>query len=256
MKKKYKIIQKPKEIVQSNIPMTPEALISQAIQKGVSVDTMERLLVMRRELKQEYAKAEFDKAMASFQAECPIIEKTKEVKTNNGTIAYKFAPIDSILSQVKPLIQKNGFSYFSNMEIISNGTTQIKVIVKVTHSAGHSELTEMTVPLGTKTNIMSDTQVVAAAQTFAKRYAFCNAFGILTGDDDNDAVVKAKGAKSLDIDTLKKINSSQTYDELIAVCKEIQLKNPNMRDIIVAEYTRRKNELSDELANQADAAIK
>ena len=30
---------------------------------------------------------------------------------------------------------------------------------------------------------------MAAAQTFAKRYAFCNAFGILTGDDDNDAQV-------------------------------------------------------------------
>src|SRR5262249_52436437 len=35
--------------------------------------------------------------------------------------------------------------------------------------------------------IMSQTQVVAAALTFAKRYAFCNAFGILTGNEDTDA---------------------------------------------------------------------
>ena len=34
---------------------------------------------------------------------------------------------------------------------------------------------------------MSQTQVEAAALTFAKRYAFCNAFGILTGDEDTDA---------------------------------------------------------------------
>ena len=42
-------------------------------------------------------------------------------------------------------------------------------------------------PLGNKTRIMSQTQVEAAALTFAKRYAFCNAFGILTGDEDTDA---------------------------------------------------------------------
>jgi ERF superfamily. len=39
---------------------------------------------------------------------------------------------------------------------------------------------------------MSDTQHVAAALTFAKRYAFTNAFGIMTGDDDNDAAKTGK----------------------------------------------------------------
>ena len=34
---------------------------------------------------------------------------------------------------------------------------------------------------------MSAQQKVGAALTFAKRYAFCNAFGIMTGDEDNDA---------------------------------------------------------------------
>jgi hypothetical protein len=42
------------------------------------------------------------------------------------------------------------------------------------------------VPLGNKTQVMSDTQVTAAAGTFAKRYAFCNVFGIMTGDEDTD----------------------------------------------------------------------
>jgi methylthioribose-1-phosphate isomerase len=32
--------------------------------------------------------------------------------------------------------------------------------------------------------------VVAAASTFSKRYAFCNAFGIMTGDEDNEQVLK------------------------------------------------------------------
>jgi hypothetical protein len=63
----------------------------------------------------------------------------------------------------------------------------VKVAVTIKHTAGHSEVTCVELPLGNKTGIMSQIQVEAAALTFAKRYAFCNAFGILTGDDDTDA---------------------------------------------------------------------
>lgn len=160
-----------------------EALLQNAVDKGVSVETMERLLAMRRELKAEAAKEEFDIAMSKFQTECPTIEKTKEVKTRDGSVAYSFAPIDSIVKQVKPYMQKHGFSYSSAMKLTEAG---VLVTVRAIHSAGHSEESSMEVPLGTKTNVMSDTQVVAAASTFAKRYAFCNAFGILSGDEDTD----------------------------------------------------------------------
>ena len=68
-----------------------EALIAKAIEKNVSVETMERLLAMRRELKTEYAKEQFDNAMAKFQAKCPTIRKTKEVKTRAGVVAYRYA---------------------------------------------------------------------------------------------------------------------------------------------------------------------
>ena len=59
-------------------------LISQAIDKNASVQTMERLLAMRRELKAEYAREAYDNAMSAFQAECPIIKKTKNVFTKTG----------------------------------------------------------------------------------------------------------------------------------------------------------------------------
>lgn len=160
------------------------ALISQAINKGVDVDTMEKLLAMRRELKAEKAKEAFDQAMAAFQADCPTIKKTKEVRDRNNKLLYSYAPIESIVEQVKDSLKNNGFSYSTNMELLEDG---VKVCVKVTHAGGHSETTCMTVPLGQQTQVMSRTQVVASAQTFAKRYAFCNAFGILTGDEDTDA---------------------------------------------------------------------
>ena len=146
---------------------------------------MERLLAMRRELKAERAKEEFDKAMSAFQAECPIIKKTKGVNTNSGDLAYKYAPLECIVEQVKDFLSKHGFSYSVDQPEAKPG--YIKVALTVKHTFGHSEVTSVALPLGNKTSIMSQTQVEAAALTFAKRYAFCNAFGILTGDEDTDA---------------------------------------------------------------------
>lgn len=161
-----------------------DSLIAQAIDKNVSVEALERLLAMRTQLKQEYAAERFNAAMAHFQAACPIIKKTKSVTTKTGVVAYRYAPIESIVHQVKHLIKECCFSYRIETETQSEYVT---AVCKVMHVDGHSESSSFTVPLGTQTQVMSSTQVVAAALTFAKRYAFCNAFGILTGDEDNDA---------------------------------------------------------------------
>lgn len=178
-----------------------ENLISQAIASKSDVGTMERLLAMRKTLKDEWAKEQFDKAMAAFQSECPIIKKTKTVRTNKGEDAYSYAPLESIVIQVKPFLEKHGFSY----SIQTETGDKVKATCLAKHKDGWSEPSSMEVPLGTKTQIMSDTQVVAAALTFAKRYAFCNVFGILTGDEDTDALPTSKKDSTNYLDLLKTI---------------------------------------------------
>lgn len=169
---------------------SPEALISQAITANLPVETLERLLAMRKDLKAEYAKQRYDEDMASLQSDIPIIVKTKAVKTKSGATAYRYAPLESIVQQTKGLISQHGFSY-STRTYTLEGKVSATVIVK--HKEGHTEEYNVEVPLGTKTDIMSASQVVAAALTFAKRYAFNNAFGILTGDEDTDATPESMG---------------------------------------------------------------
>ncbi|MFA6006909.1 MAG: ERF family protein [Candidatus Paceibacterota bacterium] len=171
---------------------SPEVLIAQAIDKGLPVETMERLLAMRTALKAEAAKEAFDEAMANFQAECPIVGKGKEVKNRSGVVMYHYAPLDSIVTEVKGIIGKHGFSYSIKTEIKENA---VKVVCIVKHKGGHSELSDMEVPLATRTEIMSAPQQTAATMTFAKRYAFCNAFGIMTGDEDTDATPQTTHAE-------------------------------------------------------------
>src|SRR5512143_2500724 len=114
-----------------------EALIAKAIDKNVPVETMERLLAMRRELKAEWAKEEFDKAMAVFQAEYPIIQKSSRVSF--GITNYSYAALDEIVRQVKELLAKNGFSYTLDTKKTEKTIT---TFCKVKHTAGHMEVSE------------------------------------------------------------------------------------------------------------------
>lgn len=168
-------------------PASAEALISEAIQKGVSVETMERLMAMRRELRAESAKAAFDQAMSNFQSECPMIEKRRAVLNKNGeSVRYKYAPLDTIIAQVRPLLKSHGFGYRIVADVQGKGKDgEVLATCVVTHALGHSESSSFKVPIDME-SYMNLPQKFASALTFAKRYAFTSAFGIMTSDEDDD----------------------------------------------------------------------
>lgn len=169
----------PKQIIQA------EELISQAIERNLPVENLERLLTFAKEIKAIQAKEAFDQAMARFQAECPVIEKNKKVSflTNSGTTNYAYAPLETIVEQVKELLSKNGFSYTFDTEENEKGVT---IFCFPKHILGHMEKSKCFIATDTNSR-MNISQKSGSAISYGKRYAFCNAFGILTGDEDNDA---------------------------------------------------------------------
>lgn len=178
------------------LPAAPSAasatqLLSLALEKGASVDVMERLLAMKEKIDAKIAKELFDSAMSNFQAACPTIHKDKKVLNKDGrSVRYRYAPLDSIIAQVKTPLRDHGFSYSVTAEITPENW--VLATCKATHSAGHSETSSFKVPID-KDAYMNEQQKVAAALTYAKRYAFCNCFGILTGDEDDDANSASEG---------------------------------------------------------------
>lgn len=154
-----------------------------AVREKASVETMERMMSIRRELKAEKAKSAFHAAMANFQSECPVIEKRK----SGARDAYKYAPLDDIVSQVKEPLKRNGFSYSIDSKIDQGW---VEAICIITHEQGHTETRTFKVPIDTRNTMMNDPQKYAGSMTFAKRYCFCNAFGIMTADEDRDGAGK------------------------------------------------------------------
>lgn len=190
---------------QNNVAIV-ENLISKAITEKLPVETMEKFLAMRREVLAEQAKKAFDFAMAKFQGECPVIEKTKKVMDKTGGVRYSYASLDSIVGQVKTYLSTNQLSYSIKVE-----NTEKTLIVKciITHIDGHSEESSFEVPIGTEA-YMSDVQKYGARLTFAKRYAFCNALGIMTGDGDTDAVEEPKKLESKPVESKAPVRGNIT----------------------------------------------
>lgn len=165
------------------------ALISQAVAANVPIETLERLFTLRERVKAEQAKEAFVKALAGFQGELKTIVKTKKVMGKDGKLRYMFAPMDSIIEQIKGPEAKYGFAHTWTVDSTVSG--YITAICKITHELGHSETTDFKVPIMAN-EFMNAPQHVASALTFAKRYSLCNALGIATGDEDVDANLGAK----------------------------------------------------------------
>ena len=156
----------------------PQDLLALAVEKGADVATLERLMVVRTQLKAEAARDAYFRDLSAFQAKCPMIIKTQPGHENR----YRYAPLEKIVIEVAPLLQEFGFAHQED-GIVTDGW--VEAIVSVTHREGHTETKRFKVPTDSKAG-MSPQQKYGAAMTYATRYAFCAAFGIRTGERDTD----------------------------------------------------------------------
>ena len=222
------------------------ALLAQAVQNNVNVEILERLLVIRRELRAEAAKEAFDDAMRAFQGECQPIIKHRAVPTNSGATAYKYAPFEELDTQTKDLRAKHGFSFSIETETLEK---RVRATCIVRHIGGHEYIPKpYEVPLSIGTAVMSNTQIVAAALSFATRYAFKNAFGLTVVGEDNEVLLQ-KHSKPTDaeLDTLLSLIEAVGFTPS-DIAK--QFKVSNLSDLNKTTYTYITEKLHGALAKR------
>lgn len=162
--------------------INPEALIMKAIESGLPVESLERLLVMRLELKKEAALAAFAEALARFQADIPPINKSKTARA--GSYVYRYADIADIQRAIAPRMAECGLSVTFGTAQIDPNTMAVTAIV--CHAAGHCQTTTFPIPID-RASRMNDAQKMGSALTYGRRYALTAALGIVTAEDDDDA---------------------------------------------------------------------
>jgi len=160
-------------------------LIEAAIEKGVDIAHLERLMDLQERHEANQAKKYFDAAMAEFQSALPVIGKLGLVDytTNKGRTFYNYAKLEDIAVAIRPALKRAGLSYRFNQ---SQNQGWITVTCIVTHSGGHSESSELTSQPDVSGG-KDPLKAIASAISYLRRYTLTGVLGVVVGGEDDDA---------------------------------------------------------------------
>ena len=167
-------------------PTDPLALISQAIERGITGDELGKLMSLQERWEANQAAKAFAVAVSGFQADCPPVlkERTASVPTKSGgKFEFGFASFDNVMATARPHLQKWGIAVsFDTDAATVPGKLRVVCNVRV---GTHTQSTTVLFPVPVLST--NDTQAFGAAITYGKRYALCAALNIVVTDEDNDA---------------------------------------------------------------------
>lgn len=168
-------------------PATDEVTVFERLAKDPTVDVekLQRLIDMHADLKRMQAKSAFDQAFSIMQGDIPAIEE--KAKTNNGT----YAPLEDIISKVRPILKVNGFYLTFRTEWPDQKT--VRVIGILAHKDGHERTSEFLSGADTSGN-KNAIQGLASAVSYGQRYTVKDLLNITTRGADNDGATAGKAA--------------------------------------------------------------
>jgi len=154
------------------------ALLNAAVDKNVSVETLERLMTLHERIADRDAAMEFANALAAFQAACPPIIKQASADR------YKYATLDQIANTIRPHLHANGLSYRWDTDTTQDGV--MKIICHLSHVNGHEVMSHATMPIDTGSRGLNKAQVTGSAMTYGQRYSLIQVLGLTTCQSDDD----------------------------------------------------------------------
>lgn len=163
-------------------------MLQAVIEKGVTAENVaaiEKLVGLYERMEDKRAEREFNTAYHHLRSILPPVDAVQPVPGRDGTVRYRFAPLEEIEKQIKPYLEQCGFS-FSFREQVGDDKHKIE-ICRVMHIGGHSEDHPYSVRIGNGPPGCTETQADGSAGSYAKRYALCDAFGIVIKHQDQDA---------------------------------------------------------------------
>jgi hypothetical protein len=122
-------------------------------------------------------------ALAAFQAEMPVVSKTK--RNNFGT----YADLAGVTEAAMPLLSKHGLSFTSKPKVTPQGVVLRGVL---RHTSGEKDV-------GTLPVHGNQPQQIGSSLTYMRRYLLGCLTGIVTEDDDDGAAAqKTRARKAAD----------------------------------------------------------
>jgi ERF superfamily len=168
-------------------------IIQTVIDRGVTADNvaaLERLVSLYERMQDKDAEKQFASAFVALQKEMPEVHATKSVPDKQGNVKFRFAPYEEIMSAVKPMLEKHGFTVTFSMDFKEGRVIQTCTLM---HIGGHSRSNQFMARIGNGPPGASECQADGAASTYAKRFALCNALNITVEMDTDGQDARSEG---------------------------------------------------------------
>ncbi|CAB4139869.1 Essential recombination function protein [uncultured Caudovirales phage] len=175
----YQVLAHEHEVKTSGNDIITTAIL-EAAHRGNSA-VLKELIEMKNAERDRVAKLAFSKAFVEMKPNLPLVIKSHKNQHTNSS----YAKLEDINAAVDPVLGKHNFA--TKHKIIAQTNTSVTVRVELLHSHGHSEYSDLTMPLdgvGTKGNSnKTDIQAISSTVSYLRRVALCALLNISTGDD-------------------------------------------------------------------------
>jgi hypothetical protein len=234
------------------VPQTVMQILALAVlRKDASIEVVEKLCALQRQMGQDDAESEFNAAMNRCQ------QKMKRINANmeNPQTRSRYADYAQIDRAIRPIYTEEGFSLsFSDGEPL--GPDMVRILCYVSHRSGdrmshtrmyHKDMPVVTVgPQGKA--VMTPTHATGSADAYAKRYLVKDIFNLAIGEDDDD------GNGGLDTsqreELVNAVSAAKTMEELkplyVAAMKQASAaKDKTLVELLTAAKDERKAKLAE-----------
>ena len=155
-----------------------ESLIRLAIEHDQSPTELYRILGEERERR---AKGEFTASLAQLQHDCPELQLSRRVGRDGG-LQFDYAPLETILETLRPIMAENGMSMSWSGRTYSDGNQTIYESTAIlTHVSGYEHRCTFSAPVNLGQKGLQPDQCVARTATLCDRNALIRGLGLRAG---------------------------------------------------------------------------
>ena len=202
---------------------------------------LRELLEMRREIKLEAAKEDFEQSFADFKRNVPVIQKTKGIVISKGADAkpaYYYAPLDEVCEKLIPALIAVGITHKWRTTYEGDYMVVTCLLKKGLHTDDGTSMRGLADTSGSKNPIMAE----GSTLSYLERYTLCAACGIAVKGADTDAQGMSTGDVSEQVEF---IENSCSLDELERMYKQAANKALDAADrkaILIFKAAKAKKE--------------
>lgn len=200
----------PEETPNLPVAVTPMAMLQQAIERGLSAETIDKMMGLAERWEANQARKAFNEAFSAFKSEAVTVARNRGI-TDGPLKGRKYAELVSFVEAATPALSRHGLS--ASWNVTRDEKDWIEVTCIIEHILGGNKRVSLGGPpdVGGAKNLL---QARISTVTYLERATFKAATGLAEQGDDKDG---SGGAKDDDAGPV----SADQLKALIALADEV-----------------------------------